>query len=204
MYPQLKLGACSVGDPAQPGNTQPSPQAGSSWRASRDARRLVLTGCGCWRILRARQQAGLKCRSHRLGASATPSCPALWAVETRPASAGCQGRAGEQRVSMASVGVPDGRSWPYPCRLSRDSAGTMARSKNGQAIRESQRTARKLVQLDEFIQEACAQSDLATWRRGRAVFGPSKASSGGADQVPAIGSTRRASRALHNTAYSIN
>lgn len=47
----------------------------------------------------------------------------------------------------------------------------MARSKNGQVIRESQRTAQKLVQLDEFLQEAAAQSDLATWRRGRAVLG---------------------------------
>ena len=47
----------------------------------------------------------------------------------------------------------------------------MARSKSGQAIRESQRTAQKPVQLDEFIQEARAQSDLATWRRGRAVLG---------------------------------
>lgn len=47
----------------------------------------------------------------------------------------------------------------------------MARSKNGQAIRESQRTEEKLVQLEEFLDEAVAQSDLATWRRGRAVLG---------------------------------
>jgi len=32
----------------------------------------------------------------------------------------------------------------------------MARSKNGQPIRESQRTAQKLVQLDELLQEAAA------------------------------------------------
>ncbi len=47
----------------------------------------------------------------------------------------------------------------------------MARSKNGQAIRASQRTDEKLVQLAEFLEEAVAQSDLATWRRGRAVLG---------------------------------
>jgi len=47
----------------------------------------------------------------------------------------------------------------------------MARSKNGQAIRESQRTPEKLEQLKEFLDEAEAQSDLVTWRRGRAVLG---------------------------------
>ena len=78
-----------------------------------------------------------------------------------------------QRLGLSSPGLwgPDGPSWPYPCRLSRDSAGAMARSKNGQAIRESQRTEQKLLQLEEFLEEAVAQSDLATWRRGRAVLG---------------------------------
>ena len=47
----------------------------------------------------------------------------------------------------------------------------MTRSKNGHAIRESQRTPDKLEQLKEFLDEAEAQSDLATWRRGRAVLG---------------------------------
>lgn len=47
----------------------------------------------------------------------------------------------------------------------------MGRSKNGQAIRESQRTPEKIGQLREFLEEAEAQSDLATWRRGRAVLG---------------------------------
>lgn len=47
----------------------------------------------------------------------------------------------------------------------------MARSKNGQAIRESQRTPEKLELLKELLDEAVAQSDLATWRRGRAVLG---------------------------------
>jgi len=47
----------------------------------------------------------------------------------------------------------------------------MARSKTGQAIRESQRTPQRLEQLKEFLTEAEAQSDLATWRRGRAVLG---------------------------------
>jgi transposase len=47
----------------------------------------------------------------------------------------------------------------------------MARCKNGQAIRESQRTPEKLAQLQEFLVEAEAQSDLATWRRARAVLG---------------------------------
>jgi len=47
----------------------------------------------------------------------------------------------------------------------------MARSSNGHAIRDSQRTPEKLEQLREFIAEAEAQSDLATWRRGRAVLG---------------------------------
>lgn len=56
-------------------------------------------------------------------------------------------------------------------RLSIRAEATMARSKNGQAIRESQRTAEKITLLNEFISEAEAQSDLATWRRGRAVLG---------------------------------
>jgi transposase len=56
-------------------------------------------------------------------------------------------------------------------RLSIRAEATMARSRNGQAIRESQRTAEKLTLLNEFISEAEAQSDLATWRRGRAVIG---------------------------------
>ena len=47
----------------------------------------------------------------------------------------------------------------------------MARSKNGQAIRPSQRTAEKLVILKEFLDESERQADLATWRRGRAVLG---------------------------------
>jgi transposase len=47
----------------------------------------------------------------------------------------------------------------------------MARSKTGQAIRESQRTPEKLEELKQFLEEAEAQSDLATWRRGRAVLG---------------------------------
>lgn len=54
----------------------------------------------------------------------------------------------------------------------------MARSKNGQAIRESQRTPEKLGQLKEFFDEAEAQSDLATWRRGRAVLGYCRMSRG--------------------------
>ena len=47
----------------------------------------------------------------------------------------------------------------------------MARSKNGQAIRPSQRTSEKLVSLKEFLDESERQADLATWRRGRAVLG---------------------------------
>lgn len=47
----------------------------------------------------------------------------------------------------------------------------MARRKNGHAIRESQRTPEKLVELNEMLAEAVAQSDLATWRRGRAALG---------------------------------
>jgi len=47
----------------------------------------------------------------------------------------------------------------------------MARSKNGQAIRPSQRTSEKLLILKEFLDESERQADLATWRRGRAVLG---------------------------------
>jgi transposase len=47
----------------------------------------------------------------------------------------------------------------------------MVRSRKGQAIGTSQRTEEKVAQLRRFIEEANAQSDLATWRRGRAVLG---------------------------------
>lgn len=47
----------------------------------------------------------------------------------------------------------------------------MPRTRKGQAIRESQRTDEKLRQLDDFLKGAVAASDLATWRRARAVVG---------------------------------
>jgi hypothetical protein len=77
----------------------------------------------------------------------------------------------------ATATLVRGGTGPYPCPASCDSSwiealeATMARSKTGQAIRESQCTAKKLEQLNEFLTEAVAQSDLATWRRGRAVLG---------------------------------
>lgn len=47
----------------------------------------------------------------------------------------------------------------------------MARSKNGEAIRASMRTAAALSRLRSFVVEAERQSDLAEWRRGRGVLG---------------------------------
>ncbi len=47
----------------------------------------------------------------------------------------------------------------------------MARRKKWEAIRASERTPEKLQTLAEFMAEAKAQGDLATWRRGRAVLG---------------------------------
>jgi len=47
----------------------------------------------------------------------------------------------------------------------------MVRSKKGQAIGEAGRSGERVKELKEFTEEAEAQSDLKTWRRGRAVLG---------------------------------
>ena len=47
----------------------------------------------------------------------------------------------------------------------------MARSRNGEAIRSSQRTAAKRRELSSLLDEAKLSGDLETWRRAKAVLG---------------------------------
>lgn len=47
----------------------------------------------------------------------------------------------------------------------------MARSKNGQAISPHRRTREAVAQLEAFLIEADAKSDLGEWRRAKAILG---------------------------------